>query len=43
MKININIVLLWVSKMNFNNFSQLWKKNNIEIKGQDVGVSSKSV
>lgn len=43
MNININTVLLWVIKMNFNNFSQLWKKKDVEINGQDLGVSSKSV
>lgn len=43
MKININVVPLWVSKMNFNIFNQLWKKKDVEINGQDLGVSSKSV
>lgn len=43
MKININIVFLWGSKMNCNNFNQMWKKKDVEINGQDLGVSSKSV
>lgn len=43
MKININVVPLWVSKMNFNIFSQPWKKKDVEINGQDLGVNSESV
>ena len=43
MKININIVFLWDSKMNCNNVNQLWKKKDVEINGQDLGVSSKRV
>lgn len=43
MKININIVLLWVSKMNFNNFNQLWRRKDVGINGQDWVVNSESV
>lgn len=42
MKININVVPLWVRKMNFNIFSQLWKKKDVAINGQELSVSFKS-
>lgn len=43
MKIHINVVPLWVSKINFNIFNPLWKKKYVEINGQDLGLSSKNV
>lgn len=35
--INVNVVPLWVRKMNFNIFNQLWKKKDVAINGQDSG------
>lgn len=42
-EININIVLLWVSKMNFNNFNQLWRRKDVGINGHDWAVNAESV
>lgn len=35
--INVNVVPLWVRKMNFNIFNQLWKKKDVAINGQGLG------